>query len=86
MNMAEQHREDIITKAEVEAELDQLLGKIRSERQPNTRGVMLLTQFLAGLMLQYGNIDQSKLDAHEFMFWLTHNGDGTLITPAIKNA
>jgi hypothetical protein len=76
---------EIITQEAIEAELDQLLGKMRAKRQPNKRGIMLLTQFLAGLMFQYGTLGQQRMDAAELVFWLTHNGDGTLITPKVKS-
>ena len=77
--------DEIITQEAIDAELDRMLGKIRSDRKPNTRGVMLLTQFIAGLMFQYGTLDQKRLDAAELVFWLTHNGDGTLIAPQVKH-
>jgi hypothetical protein len=77
--------QEVVSREAIDAELNRLLGQMRTKRQPNKRGVMLLTQFIAGLMFQYGSLDQQRMDAAELVFWLTHNGDGTLIIPQVKS-
>jgi hypothetical protein len=72
--------EEVVTDEQLEAELNRLLGKVRKDRKPDNRGIMLLTAHLGSLMLRYSDISQQKLDAAELIFWLTHNGDGTIIT------
>lgn len=72
--------EEVVTDEQLEAELNRLLTKMRKKRAPNNRGIMLLTAHLGSLMLRYSNISQQKLDAAELIFWLTHNGDGTILT------
>jgi len=61
-------------------EATERLQAIRKERKPNVRGVMLLTAFLANLMLQFGTLNEEKMNLAELLFWLDHNGDGTEIT------
>lgn len=61
-------------------ELTTALQKIRAERKPNNRGIMLLTAFLGSAMFAIGDITE-RADSLEFLFWLSHNGDGTPIIP-----
>jgi hypothetical protein len=65
---------------DIKEELTTALNKLRATRKPNTRGIMLLTSFLASVMLTTGELKE-RSDSLEFIFWLTHNGDGTPITP-----
>lgn len=78
MNMAAQYHEDIL------AEMEEHLKATREQRKPNTRGIMLLTAFLGSLMLRGGEMTKPEMDSAELLFWITHNGDGTLITPQVK--
>jgi hypothetical protein len=70
---------------DIKQELEKVLTKLRADRKPTTRGIMLLTSFLGSLMLTTGDL-KDKQDSFEFLFWLTHNGDGTPITPEHRNA
>ena len=78
--------EQTISHQEIEEDLDKLLGKIRAERKPTTRGIMLLTNFLGCLMLNTSNLNKDQLTSAELLFWLEHNGDGTPIAPIHSKA
>lgn len=64
-------------------ELATALQKIRADRKPNNRGIMLLTSFFVSNMLTTGEIRENQ-DSLEFLFWLSHNGDGTPILPEYR--
>lgn len=65
---------------ELKKELDEQLTKIRQDRKPTNRGIMLLTSFLGSVMLQGSDLVKEDQDSLELLFWITHNGDGTPIT------
>jgi hypothetical protein len=70
----------------IKEELVIQLKQIRAERKPSNRGIMLLTAFLGSVMLSGSNLKDEEQDTLEFLFWVTHNGDGTPITPEHRSA
>lgn len=67
--------ETINSKA-VDIEVNQLLEEIIED----TRGIMVLAQFIIGLTIRHGTLKQ-RARASELVFLVTHNSDGTLIAP-----
>lgn len=69
---------------QLEHEAEEYLMDIRADRQPTNSGIMLLTAFLS-TMLHGSDIKKVDMSIAEYIFWITHNSDGTLITPIHEN-
>lgn len=62
----------------LEAERNALLEKIRKEKNPSTKGIVLCGRAM-GEMLILG-WPKSSLDSLEILWWSMHDGNGNLIT------
>jgi len=63
--------------AALRQEAAEVLRKIRIDKQPTKRGILLCGQMM-GQMLQLG-WDKEDLDTFEIMFWITRDADGRLL-------
>jgi hypothetical protein len=69
--------------AELRAEAAEVLRKIRADKQPTRRGILLCGEMM-GKMLKLG-WDKDDLDSFELMFWITRDADGRML-PRPENA
>ena len=66
-------------------EAAQLLEKIRRDKQPTKRGIMLCGQMM-GEMLRLG-WKRDQLDSLEILYWSLRDGNGELIKrPSLQNS
>jgi hypothetical protein len=63
--------------AELRAEAAEVLRKIRADKQPTRRGILICGQMM-GKMLHLG-WDKEDLDSFEILFWATRDADGRML-------